>query len=150
MKRVVKFLMVVVAAVAAFGCSEPDNNGTIFLDVTHNNIKGVWRLESYDNGVQLAQGSYYYIVFDRAERTFVSYDNTESMEVCKRTGRYDIYTDGAAIIFGDYDYGLGPNDWEHRYYVRNLTTDSMQWVATDDESIVQVYVRAELPEGIAK
>lgn len=150
MKRVVKFLMVVVAAVAAFGCSEPDNNGTIFLDVTHNNIKGVWRLESYDNGVQLAQGSYYYIVFDRAERTFVSYDNTESMEVRKRMGRYDIYTDGAAIIFGDYDYGLGPNDWEHRYYVRNLTADSMQWVATDDESIVQVYVRAELPEGIAK
>ena len=150
MKRVVKFLMVVVAAVAAFGCSEPDNNGTIFLDVTHNNIKGVWRLESYDNGIQLAQGSYYYIVFDRAERTFVSYDNTESMEVRKRTGRYDIYTDGAAIIFGDYDYGLGPNDWEHRYYVRNLTADSMQWVATDDESIVQVYVRAELPEGIAK
>ena len=148
MKRVVKCVVAIIAMVAAFGCSEPDNNGTIFLDVTPNNIKGVWRMESYDNGVQLAEGSYYYIVFDRAKRTFVSYDNTESMEVRKRTGRYDIYTDGAAIIFGDYDYGLGPNDWEHRYYVRNLTQDSMQWVAIDDESIVQVYVRAELPEGI--
>jgi hypothetical protein len=135
--------------VAAFGCSEPDNNGTIFLDVTPNNIKGVWRMESYDNGVQLAEGSYYYIVFDRAKRTFVSYDNTESMEVRKRTGRYDIYTDGAAIIFGDYDYGLGPNDWEHRYYVRNLTAESMTWIAKDNADDVTVYVRCEIPAELA-
>jgi len=46
-----------------------------------------------------------------------------------------------------YDYGQG--DWEHRYYVRNLTNDSMVWVATDDESISYVYVRAELPDGWA-
>ena len=149
MKRVVKFLMFIVTLVAN-GCSRPEYNGSEYLDVTPNNIKGTWRLESYDNGEQLAEGSYYYIVFDRAKRTFVSYDNTESMEVRKRTGRYDIYTDGAAIIFGDYDYGLGPNDWEHRYYVRDLTADRMVWVAIDDESIVQVYVRAELPESIAK
>ena len=148
MKKIVKFAMTIVAMVVAFGCSKPDNNGTIFLDVTPNNINGVWRLESYDNGVKLAEGSYYYIVFDRAERTFVTYDNLNSMEAHKLSGRYDITTNGAAVIRGMYDFGRG--DWEHSYYVRNLTTDSMLWVATDDENIMQVYVRAELPEELAE
>ena len=146
MKRVLKLAVAVVALVATIGCSEPDFGGTQFLDVTPNNIKGTWRLESYDNGVKLAEGSYYYITFDRAERTFVSYDNLSSMGTYKATGRYDIVTDAAAVIRGTYDYGRG--DWEHRYYVRNLTQDSMQWVAVDDESISYVYVRAELPEWI--
>ena len=145
MKKIVKFAMVVVALMAV-GCSKPDYSGTVFLDVTPNNIKGVWRLESYDNGVKLAEGSYYYIVFDRAERTFVTYDNLGSMEVRKNSGRYDIVTDGAAVIRGMYDFGRG--DWEHSYYVRNLTADNMVWVATDDENISQVYVRDVLPEWI--
>ena len=145
MKKIVNFAMVMVA-ILAMGCSKPGYNGTSFLDVTPNNIKGVWRMVSYDNGVHLTEGSYYYIVFDRAERTFVSYDNLSSMGVYKNSGRYDIITDGAAIIYGMYDFGRG--DWKHRYYVRNLTADSMQWVAVDDESIVQVYERSSLPEWI--
>lgn len=146
MKRVLKLAVAVVALVATIGCSEPDFGGTQFLDVTPNNIKGTWCLKSFDNGVQLAEGSYRYIVFDRADRTFVSYDNLSSMGQVTRTGRYAIITDGAAVIRGMYDYGQG--DWEHRYYVRNLTNDSMVWVATDDESIALVYERAELPSWI--
>jgi hypothetical protein len=130
----------------AMGCSEPDHNGTLFLDVTYNNIAGVWSLQSFDNGVELGEGTYRYIVLDRKERRFVSYDNLGSMAQVKRTGRFDIYTDAAAIIRGSFDYGQG--DWEHRYYVRNLTTDSMVWVATDNENVVMVYTRAELPEWI--
>ena len=145
MKKIVNFAMVLVA-ILAMGCTKPGYNGSPFLDVTPNNIKGVWRMESYDNGVKLAEGSYYYIVFDRSERTFVTYDNLSSMEAVKTSGRYDIKTDGAAVIRGMYDFGRG--DWEHSYYVRNLTTDSMLWVATDDETITQVYVRAELPEEL--
>ena len=145
MKKIVKFAMAVVALMVA-GCTTPNNDGTLFLDVTPNNIKGVWRMDSYDNGVKLAEGSYYYIVFDRAERTFVTYDNLGSMGVYRNSGRYDIVTDGAAVIRGIYDFGRG--DWKHSYYVRNLTTDSMVWVATDDETISQVYVRAELPEWL--
>ena len=138
-------VMVVAAVVAA--CTKPDNNGLVFLDVTPNNISGVWRMDSYDNGVKLPEGCYYYIVFDRADRTFVTYDNLGSMEAYKNSGRYDIVTDGAAVIRGIYDFGRG--DWEHEYYVRNLTSDSMVWVATDDESVKQVYVRASLPEELA-
>lgn len=146
MKKIVNLAVALVAMVVMGGCSKPDESGIHFLDVTPNNIKGVWRMVSYDNGVKLAEGSYYYIVFDRADRTFVSYDNLSSMGVYKNSGRYDIITDGAAIIYGMFDFGRG--DWKHRYYVRNLTTDSMQWVAVDDETISQVYERAELPEWI--
>ncbi|MBO4935170.1 MAG: lipocalin family protein [Alistipes sp.] len=147
MKKIVKFAMVMVVAAVVAACTKPDNNGLVFLDVTPNNISGVWRMDSYDNGVKLPEGCYYYIVFDRAERTFVTYDNLGSMEAYKNSGRYDIVTDGAAVIRGIYDYGRG--DWEHEYYVRNLTSDSMVWVATDDESVKQVYVRASLPEELA-
>ncbi len=147
MKKIVKFAMVMLVAAVVAACTKPDNNGLVFLDVTPNNISGVWRMDSYDNGVKLPEGCYYYIVFDRAERTFVTYDNLGSMEAYKNSGRYDIVTDGAAVIRGIYDYGRG--DWEHEYYVRNLTSDSMVWVATDDESVKQVYVRASLPEELA-
>lgn len=147
MKKIVKFAMVMVVAAVVAACTKPDNNGLVFLDVTPNNISGVWRMDSYDNGVKLPEGCYYYIVFDRTERTFVTYDNLGSMEAYKNSGRYDIVTDGAAVIRGIYDYGRG--DWEHEYYVRNLTSDSMVWVATDDESVKQVYVRASLPEELA-
>lgn len=144
MKRVIKLVVALMVAVVAMACNQ-EKVGIDYLDVTPNNISGVWRMESYDNGVQLSEGSYYYIVFDRAERTFVTYDNLESMGLHKNSGRYDITTDMAAIIRGMYDYGQG--DWEHQYYVRDLTQERMVWVAVDDESLVTVYVRAELPEG---
>ena len=144
MKKIVNLVMAVVAMVMTVGCTEPGYNGPIFLDVTPNNISGCWSMVSYDNGVKLAEGSYYYIVFERAERTFKSYDNLGSMEVYKNSGRYDIVTDGSAVIRGMYDFGRG--DWEHQYYVRNLTSDSMVWTAVDDENITMVFVRAELPK----
>ncbi len=147
MKKIVKFAMVVVALLA-MGCSEPNEIGTLFLDVTPNNISGVWRMASYDGGQKLGEGTFYYIEFDRKDKTFVSYDNLGSMGVVENSGRYDIVIDGAAVIRGTYDFGRG--DWEHSYYVRNLTQNSMCWVATDDETIMQVYERAELPEELQK
>lgn len=142
MRKFVNFAFVVMFFVS---CSK-DTNATKqhYLSVTPNNISGVWSLESYDNGVALEDGSFLYIDFNRAERTFTSYDNLESMEMRKLTGRYDVVTDASAIIRGAYHYGRG--DWEHDYYVRDLTSNRMVWVATDDENIVQVYVRAVLPE----
>jgi hypothetical protein len=148
MKKITNFAIAMLCAVAALSCSEPDESGTVFLDVTPNNISGVWSLKSYDGGHKLGEGTYYYIEFDRKDKTFVSYDNLGSMEVFKNSGRYDIVTDGAAVIRGMYDFGRG--DWEHSYYVRNLTQNSMVWVAVDDESISQVYERAELPEELKK
>ncbi len=148
MKKFTNFAVAMLCAIVALSCSEKSDVGEIYLDVTPNNISGVWSMESYDNGQKLAEGTYYYIDFNRKDRTFVSYDNLGSMETHKRSGRYDITIDGAAVIRGIYDFGQG--DWEHRYYVRDLTKSRMVWVATDDESIVQVYVRAELPEWVSE
>lgn len=147
MKKFINFAVAMLCVVVVLACSEKSDVGEEFLDVTPNNVSGVWSLESYDNGQTLAEGTYYYIDLDRKDRTFVSYDNLGSMEVHKRSGRYDITVDGAAVIRGIYDFGQG--DWEHSYYVRNLTKNRMVWVAVDDESIVQVYVRSELPEEFA-
>ena len=106
-------------------------------------------MESYEGGVDLSDEVVYYIEFNRAERTFTSYDTTvTNMGVYKRTGVYNIVVDTFAIISGKFDNGLG--FWNHEYYVRNLTADRMVWVATDDDSIEQVYVRAELPEWMTK
>lgn len=145
MKRFIKVVMALFVGLVALSCESGTLvGGNDYLDVTSNNISGVWRMESYDNGVELAEGSYYYIEFIRKDKTFVSYNNLESMEMLKLTGRYDIEVNAAAIIRGKYYNGKG--DWEHRYYVRDLTKNRMVWVATDDESIVKVYVRAELPQ----
>ena len=148
MKKIINFALMLMFAAIAVACSDVENGGigNTYLDVTPNNISGVWSMESFDNGKTLEEGAYRYIVFNRKERTFVSYDNLGSMEVHKRSGQYDIYFDSAAIIRGNYDFGQG--DWEHRYYVRDLTENRMVWVAVDDASQVLVYVRAELPEWL--
>ncbi len=147
MKKIVKFAMVLFVVLTAMACSNNDNIGNDYLDVTANNISGVWKMESYDNGSTGVEGSYYYITFNRKERSFVSYDNLNSMEAVRRSGKFDIVTNEAAVIYGVYDFG---GDWEYRYYVRELTKERMVWVAVGDESLVQVYVRAELPEWLPK
>lgn len=146
MKRFLGFVMVFVAALVLSSCEKEGGVSNEYLDVTPNNISGVWRVESFDNGVELNENTYRYIEFKRKDKSFVSYDNLGSMEVQKRSGRFDITTDGAAVIRGQYNFGQG--DWEHSYYVRDLTKERMVWVAIDDESLVTVYVRAELPDWI--
>ena len=146
MKRFLGFAMVFVAALVLSSCEKEGGVSNEYLDVTPNNISGVWRVESFDNGVELNEKTYRYIEFRRKDKSFVSYDNLGSMEVQKRSGRFDITTDGAAVIRGQYNFGQG--DWEPSYYVRDLTKERMVWVAIDDESLVTVYVRAELPDWI--
>lgn len=148
MKKILNFVVALVALSTIAACSKEQPTVEIYLDVTPNNIAGVWSLQSYDNGVELQEGSYLYMDFVRADRTFVCYDNLNSMETRITTGNYAIEVNEAAIIRGNFDNGVG--DWANRYYVRNLTKDSMVWVATDDASDVRVYVRAELPEWIDK
>ena len=136
MKRFLGFAMVFVAALVLSSCEKEGGVSNEYLDVTPNNISGVWRVESFDNGVELNENTYRYIEFKRKGKSFVSYDNLGSMEVQKRSGRFDITTDGAAVIRGQYNFGQG--DWEHSYYVRDLTKERMVWVAIDDESLVTV------------
>lgn len=149
MKKIVKFVVVILLASVIGACTKSGDNGAggeTYLDVTPSNIAGVWRLVSYDNGTPLGEDNFFYIDFNRADHTFVSYDNRRTMYPQVLTGEYAITTDGAAVIRGMYDYEQG--DWEHLYYVRELTATTMKWVATDNEAVVQCYVRDELPEEL--
>ena len=150
MKNLFKLSLFALMSVALFvACSKDDNEyQEPQLDVTPNNIAGCWMLESYDNGQTLADGSYVYIDFVRADRSYTLYQNVDSALSRAITGSYYIDTDAeyGAIIRGQYDFGVG--DWSHRYIVSSLTASKMVWVAKDDASDVSVYVRATLPDGI--
>ena len=149
MKNLLKTLFVLVA-LTLIGCDKGDNTTrNTLLDVTPNNIAGEWQLESWC-GTALAEGSYVYIEFTRADRTFCIYQNIDSAEPRLRTGRYNITIDAefGAIIRGQYDYGAG--DWAHRYIVDELTADRMIWTAKDDPSDVSIYVRTTIPANIKK
>lgn len=147
MKKLLKGAFLALMAVATMtACSDEEQYQEPTLDVTPNNIAGTWRLASWSGG-ELAQGSYVYIDFVRADRTYTLYQNIDSPQLRTITGRYFIETDAelGAVIRGSYDYGNG--DWAHRYIVTDLTADRMVWTAKDNREDVSVYVRAELPEG---
>ncbi len=143
MKNLFKIALVTIT-ISLFGACTDKVETTEFLDVTPNNISGSWRLES-TCGSALAEGCYVYIDFDRKERSFEIYQNTDSFSTRYITGRYFIYTDDEAgsVIRGDYDYGNG--SWTHRYVVSDLTSKRMVWRALDDPDYVDVYVRCEIP-----
>jgi hypothetical protein len=46
-----------------------------------------------------------------------------------------------AVIRGSYDHDSG--EWAHRYIIKSLTANEMLWVATDDLSFTQKFVRVE-------
>ena len=115
------------------------------LEVTPNNIAGTWTLLTL-NGKDIAEGSYVYIDFVRADRTFTLYQNVDSFGNRTLTGRYYIYVDeelGVAMIRGEYDHSAG--EWNHRYIVKSLTHNTMVLVAKDNAGDVCYYRRTELP-----
>lgn len=134
-------------AIALISCSDDEEYVEPILDVTPNNIAGEWSLESW-NDAPLAEGSYVYISFERADRTYTLYQNVDSAPARTLTGRYYITTDMelGAVIRGDYDFGVG--EWAHRYVVKDLTAKSMTWIAKDNPDDVSVYVRCEIPEQV--
>lgn len=143
------YLTLMVMAVAFCACSKEDEEPIEpQLDVTPHNISGTWQLESWHNGVQLAEGAYLYLELIRKDGCFKSYDNIESAAPRYRTGQFNIEIDPelGAIIRGMYDYSGG--DWNHRYIVTSLTASKMIWVAKNDPSEVSVYVRSTIPEEV--
>lgn len=134
-------------AIALISCNDDEEYVEPILDVTPNNIAGEWCLESW-NDAPLAEGSYVYISFERADRTYTLYQNVDSAPARTLTGRYYITTDMelGAVIRGDYDFGVG--EWTHRYVVKDLTAKSMTWIAKDNPDDVSVYVRCEIPEQV--
>ena len=142
MRHLLRLAIVVAALLATVACKERIITSEPQLEVTANNISGVWRLASW-NGAPLGEGTYVYIEFTRRDQLFTIYQNTDSFIARKITGRYNIDLDEelGAVIRGQYDYGNG--DWRHRYIITNLSHQEMTWTAQDDAEDVSVYERCD-------
>ncbi len=139
-------LMFVLSGVVA--CSPDEDDALQPLEVTPNNISGIWTLAEL-NGEPLPDGLYCYIEFVRRERTFTMYQKFDSMYPRRLTGGFSITKDEykGYILDGKYDYGTG--DWNYSYIVTNLFEESMVLTADTENGDVCKYVRCnEIPAEI--
>lgn len=140
------FKILITAALTALmlSCTEKPVDTVEYLDVNANNISGKWELVEW-NGSALAEGTYVYLNIVRNDRTYTMYQNLDSFSNVPHvvTGSYFIEYDPeiGAIIRGNYDHDSG--DWAHRYIVKDLTADQMYWVAKDDQTFIQKFVRVD-------
>lgn len=142
-----KVKMLIAAAFAVMyliSCTEKPEVTVEYLDVNANNISGRWELVEW-NGAPLTEGTYVYLDIVRNDRTYTMYQNLDSFTNVphKVTGSYYIEYDPelGAILRGNYDHDSG--DWAHRYIVKDLTATEMYWIAKDDRTFIQKYVRVD-------
>ena len=131
-------LMLVLTGV--FSCSPEEDLTPQSLEVTPNNISGVWKLADV-NGQALPEGVYCYIEFVRRDRTFTMYQKFDSMYPRCLTGSFSITKDEykGYILDGKYDYGTG--GWNNSYIVTSLFEESMLLTVDGENSEVCKYVR---------
>ena len=123
-------------------CTNKGTPTVEYLDVTANNLAGNWEQVEW-RGSELVESSYFYMKIVRKDQKFTFYQNTDSMADMPHviTGRFNIEIDPelGAIILGEYDY-VGEY-WSHRYIVKELTADTMTWIAVDDPTETKKFVR---------
>lgn len=141
-----RFLLMALGLILCMGaCTKNTGSETVeWLEVNNNNISGKWELVEW-NGRQLEEGSYFQIELVRNDETFTIWQNMDSFQNIAHeiTGRYSLSTDPAkgSIIEGIYDHDS--DFWNHSYIIRDLTKDSMLWIATDDEEFTQLFSRID-------
>ena len=123
-------------------CTNKETPTVEYLDVNANNLAGNWEQVEW-RGAELVESSYFYMTIVRKEQLFTFYQNVDSMSDMPHviTGRFNIETDPelGAIILGEYDY-VG-EFWSHKYVVKDLTADTMTWIAVDDPAETKKFVR---------
>lgn len=136
---------VIIAAMMFSACSKQVTPTVEYLEVNANNISGNWKLDKW-NGSDMASGTYMYVKFVRNGTTFDMWQNMDSFSNIPHYsfGNFNILIDEerGAYIIGEYlpqDTGF----WKHNYLVKDLTKDTMTWVAMDDENFVQHFVRVD-------
>ena len=145
MKKILTLISVIALAFAASSCEKVDDNPQPQqLEVNAHNISGQWQLLEW-NGEYLAEGTYVYLDIVRNDKTYTMYQNMDSFTNVPHviTGSYFLSTDVelGAIIRGSYDHDNG--EWAHRYNIISLTANEMFWVATDDLTFSQKFVRVD-------
>lgn len=145
MKNIMKLIMLLAAAFAIISCEKKDMSQPIeYLEVNANNIAGKWELAAW-NGAALTSGTYVFLDIVRNGKTYTMYQNLDSFSNVPHvvTGSYNLETDPeiGAVIRGNYDHDSG--DWAHRYIIKDLTANQMLWVAKDDPTFTQLFVRVD-------
>ena len=140
MKTFLKTIAFMLVLTGVFACTPEEDLTPQSLEVTPNNISGIWALAEVD-GEQLPDGLYCYIQFVRRDRTFTMYQKFDSMYPRRLTGSFSITKDEykGYILDGKYDYGMG--DWNNSYIVTNLFEESMQLTVDGENGEVCKYVR---------
>lgn len=143
MNTITKIAVILLSAFVFCSCVEKEEP-IVYLDVNAHTISGSWQLVEW-SGVSLNETTYMYVDFVRNDRTYTIYQNLDSFANVPHvvTGSFYIETDLelGAVIRGNYDHDSG--DWAHRYIVKDLTETEMTWIAKDDETYVQKFVRVE-------
>lgn len=144
MNKVKMLIAAAFAVMSLISCTEKPEVTVEYLDVNANNISGRWELVEW-NGAPLTEGTYVYLDIVRNDKTYTMYQNLDSFTNVphKVTGSYYIEYDPelGAILRGNYDHDSG--DWAHRYIVKDLTATEMYWIAKDDRTFIQKYVRVD-------
>ncbi len=144
MKHMKYLIAILLVSLSVASCDKDLEPKVVYLEVNANNISGQWELSEW-NGTSLMDGTYVYLDIVRNDRTYTMYQNLDSfMDVPHTvTGSYFLETDPelGAIIRGNYDHDSG--DWAHRYIIKDLTATEMTWIAKDDDSFVQKFVRID-------
>ena len=148
MKTFLKTIAFMLVLTGVFSCSPEEDLTPQSLEVTPNNISGVWKLADV-NGEALPEGVYCYIELVRRDRTFTMYQKFDSMYPRRLTGFFEITKDDykGYILSGKYDYGTG--DWNNSYIVTSLFEDFMLLAVDGENGDVCKYVRCnEVPAEI--
>lgn len=146
MNKVKSILVTLAVLLSAVACENkmPVEPPVEYLEVNVSNISGTWELVEW-NGAELQSGTYVFLNIIRKDWTYQMWQNVDSFQDVPHmvTGRFYLDVDPAvgAVIRGDYDHDSG--DWAHRYIIKDLTKDSMIWVAKDNADYVQKFVRVE-------
>lgn len=146
MNKVKSILATLAIVISAVACENkmPTEPPVEYLEVNVSNISGSWELVEW-NGAELQSGTYVFLNIIRKDWTYQMWQNVDSFNDVPHqvTGRFHLDVDPAvgAVIRGDYDHDSG--DWAHRYIIKDLTKDSMIWVAKDNADYVQKFVRVE-------
>lgn len=156
MKYFKKFFTLLVIALLSLGfaaCSSDDDEPVEpSLEVTPASLNGTWKLVEWNNGEQVPEGVYCYLVFNRREQTFEIYQKFDSMYGRHITGSFKITDDPykGYVVSGSYDYNRG--DWNQSYIVtRLLASGTMTWTADGNATDVCRYERcSEVPADIIK
>lgn len=148
MKTFIKTIALMLLLAGVVACSKEDEQFPQQLEVTPNNISGIWYLDEVD-GQPLADGLYCYIEFVRRERKFTIYQNFDSMYPRRLTGSFSLTKDDykGDILSGKYDYGMG--EWNSSYIVTGLFDKEMLLAADTVDGEICKYVRCnEVPAEI--